>query len=228
MHEPVNPTATGPKAKAISGLHEAVAVHVQRLVPSAHRILDIAAGNGAFTKRLRDLDYEVVANDLDPSGWALPEVALLQIDLNTSFASQFADRGIQVITAIEIIEHLENPRAFLRECRAIVPPGGYLFVTTPNVTSAMARAMFLRSGTMPFFYPQEYHSSGHLTILPQWLLVEHALATQWQVWNLCFAGDYGPSTLIQSLGQACARLLGRYRDAGESRGGCTCLVLQKA
>lgn len=227
MHKEVITPLTLPKAKALPELHEAVLAEVERTVPRRSCILDIAAGNGALTERLLNLDYAVIANDIDASGWALPGVSLEQVDLNTAFDGHFIGRDIRAIAAVEIIEHLENPRWFLRACRAIVPDGGHLLVTTPNVTSAFSRAMFLRLGTMPFFHPAEYHSSGHLTMLPHWLLAEHAKATGWSILRVTFAGQNDPLSLMQRISTACASLIGRFSQAAESRFGCSLFVLEK-
>jgi SAM-dependent methyltransferase len=222
-----NQMPTLPKAKALPGLHEAVALEVQQHTPKPACILDIAAGNGALSKRLLDLGYAVVANDLDRSGWALPDLPLAQIDLNRPFAPSFADQGIRTIAAVEIIEHLENPRAFLRECREIVPPGGHLLVTTPNVTSAFSRAMFFRLGTMPFFHPREYHLSGHITLLPHWLLAEHTRAAGWKIVRTCFAGQNEPTSPVQRIGASSARWIGRFSQEAEQQSGCVLFVLQR-
>ncbi len=217
-----------PQAKSLPGLHEAVAEEVRRFVPSPACILDIAAGQGALSKTLRNLSYTVIANDIDRSEWALPDQPLMQVDLNTSFSTSFANRGIEAIAAVEIIEHLENPRAFLRECRAIVPAGGYLLVSTPNVTSAFSRAMYFRLGTMPFFVPYEYHHSGHITLLPHWLLKEHAEATGWEIVRVRFAGHNEPTTILQRVSTACAQFIGRFSCAEERRLGCVLFILQRS
>jgi 2-polyprenyl-3-methyl-5-hydroxy-6-metoxy-1,4-benzoquinol methylase len=46
--------------------------------------------------------------------------------------------GADVVTAIETIEHLENPRAFVRELTRVARPGGWVVVTTPNQLSLLS------------------------------------------------------------------------------------------
>jgi 2-polyprenyl-3-methyl-5-hydroxy-6-metoxy-1,4-benzoquinol methylase len=71
-------------------------------------------------------------------------------DLNDEFASMFAER-FDLITAIEVIEHLENPSCFLRECRMLLADGGKLIITTPNFESAAGRLRFLVTGELRQF-----------------------------------------------------------------------------
>src|SRR6266516_3673457 len=45
------------------------------------------------------------------------------------------DACADMVAAVETIEHLENPRAFLRELVRLAKPGGCIIVTTPNQLS---------------------------------------------------------------------------------------------
>jgi ubiquinone/menaquinone biosynthesis C-methylase UbiE len=42
------------------------------------------------------------------------------------------DESCDLLVAFEVIEHLDNWREFLSECRRVLGPGGVLFVSTPN------------------------------------------------------------------------------------------------
>lgn len=44
----------------------------------------------------------------------------------------FKDNTFDTVIAGEILEHLENPFAFLRECKRVVKSGGCVIITTPN------------------------------------------------------------------------------------------------
>jgi SAM-dependent methyltransferase len=66
-------------------------------------------------------DVEFIPHDLEASKIALPDA--------------FAD----VVCAVETIEHLENPRAFVRELLRLTKPGGVVIVTTPNQLSLLSK-----------------------------------------------------------------------------------------
>ena len=219
-------TMTDPQPMCLPGLHEAVARKIAHRISPDSLVLDIAAGSGAFTRRLMDMGMSVVANDADGSRWRVPQVDLMSVDLNTAFAEAFAGRGIDAIVAIEVIEHLENPRQFLRQCRAIIPDGGFMFVTTPNVTSAASRAMFLRSGRTVFFAESGPCSGDHITFLPWWLLAGHAQAAGWEVIETTFAGRYANPGFKARIAGFLAGMLGRRRQPGEKKFGCTLMTLR--
>jgi len=221
-------TMTDPQPMCLPGLHEAVAQEITHRISPESRVLDIAAGSGAFTRRLLDMGMSVVANDAEVSRWGVPQVDLLNVDLNTAFADGFAGAGIDAIAAIEVIEHLENPREFLRQCREIIPPGGFMFVTTPNVTSAASRAMFLRSGRTVFFADSGPCAGDHVTFLPWWLLAGHAQAAGWEVIETTFAGRYANLGFKVRISRFLAALLGRYDQPAEKKFGCTVMTLRKS
>ena len=54
----------------------------------------------------------------------------------------------ELVTAVEVIEHLESPVRFLRNVRRLLSPGGAAVITTPNVENAPARVKFLLTGRL--------------------------------------------------------------------------------
>jgi len=55
--------------------------------------------------------------------------------LNAESKMPFRDNFFEVVTALELIEHLKAPENFLREAYRILKPNGLLFITTPNIAS---------------------------------------------------------------------------------------------
>lgn len=55
--------------------------------------------------------------------------------LNAENKLPFGDGFFEVITALELIEHLKEPENFLKEAYRMLKPNGLLFITTPNVAS---------------------------------------------------------------------------------------------
>lgn len=137
-------------ARTLGGLHETVLAVLRRYLPAPVRVADLGAGTGAWAAQLAALGHQVVGVERDVAAWGLPGVPLVKADLNEPFA-QALGGPFSALTAIEVIEHLENPRAFLRECHALLPPGGLLVLTTPNIENVPARLQYLVSGSLRYF-----------------------------------------------------------------------------
>jgi len=75
------------------------------------------------------------------------------------------NQSYDVIVAAELLEHLEEPVSFLRQCRSILKDGGLLVLSTPNPNSPIERILTL---TMSRRY---FYTSEHVCIYPQrWLV----------------------------------------------------------
>jgi 2-polyprenyl-3-methyl-5-hydroxy-6-metoxy-1,4-benzoquinol methylase len=73
------------------------------------------------------------------------------------------DRSADAVIAVETIEHLENPRSFMRELTRLARPGGWVVVTTPNQLSLLSLLTLLRRQQFAAFQDCEY--PAHLTAL---------------------------------------------------------------
>jgi SAM-dependent methyltransferase len=66
----------------------------------------------------------------------------------------YPDKFFRVVLCCELIEHLQSdPMHMLWECNRVLVEGGYLILTTPNITSARAIEAVL-VGCVPYLYPQ--------------------------------------------------------------------------
>src|SRR4029077_15374335 len=66
------------------------------------------------------------------------------------------DASVDTAAAIEVIEHLENTRAFVRELVRVTKPGGWIVLTTPNQLSALSLACLLAKGAFVAFHDGNY------------------------------------------------------------------------
>lgn len=57
------------------------------------------------------------------------------VKANLNERSPFPNERFDTILASEIIEHLDNPLYFLKECKRILKPNGTIILTTPNAIS---------------------------------------------------------------------------------------------
>jgi 2-polyprenyl-6-hydroxyphenyl methylase/3-demethylubiquinone-9 3-methyltransferase len=116
-----------------------VAYVAQRCALSQRRVLDIGCGGGLLAEALARHRAHVSGIDLAPG---MIEVARLhahesqlQIDYHLCQAQQFADVAaspFDVITCMELIEHVPSPAQLLAAITRLLRPGGDLFVSTIN------------------------------------------------------------------------------------------------
>lgn len=154
-----------PYAATAAGTHDRVFDLVRTLVGGGDgkTVLDLPCGTGIFSARLAEAGFRVVSMDIvRDRHFRFDESRLVIADLNGGIP--LADGSVDVITAIEGIEHLENPSFFLRECRRVLKAGGHVLVTTPNVDSYRARRKRFLDGYYTYFNPvdAETRASGHL------------------------------------------------------------------
>ncbi|MFC1578169.1 class I SAM-dependent methyltransferase [Thermodesulfobacteriota bacterium] len=162
--------------KAPEGLHAFCEELIAEKIEKSSNILDIATGTGAMSRRLLKRGYtHIVANDINADAFEASEVEFKSNDLNSDFVQKIGADAFDLILAVEIIEHLENPLSFVRQCTHILKKGGYLLITTPNVLGSESLIQWLKNGHWLYFSPEWYHATGHISILPAWLLDEHVI-----------------------------------------------------
>ncbi|HET6266447.1 MAG TPA: methyltransferase domain-containing protein [Acidobacteriota bacterium] len=138
------------RARSAVGLHDSLFAYFSREFPKDVSILDCAAGTGLWVARLLKAGYtRIQAIELDEKSYEGGAPCRV-IDLDTDFSDSYSEQ-FDVITAIEIIEHMENPTHFLRECRKLLKPGGALILTTPNIESVPSRIKLLFKGKVKHF-----------------------------------------------------------------------------
>lgn len=154
-----------PYFDAAPGTHDRAFAMVRALAGDAvgKTALDVPCGTGSFSARLAEAGFRVVPVDIQRTrDFRFEKGPVVLADLNRGIPLRAG--SVDVVAAIEGIEHLENPSFFLRECRRVLKDGGHAVVTTPNVDSFRARRKRFLDGYYTFFNPVAggARTSGHL------------------------------------------------------------------
>jgi 2-polyprenyl-6-hydroxyphenyl methylase/3-demethylubiquinone-9 3-methyltransferase len=114
---------------------------IDDIVPLAgKRVLDIGCGGGILADAMARKGAEVLGIDL--AGKALKVAQLHALEAQTPgvsyrevSAETLADEqpeSFDVVTCMEMLEHVPDPSSVVRACAALVKPGGHVFFSTIN------------------------------------------------------------------------------------------------
>lgn len=111
---------------------------ITSLLPSSTKILDMGCGAGFLTQDMARLGHEVVGLDLSEESLQIAEkldetgrVSYIQAD---AAAVPFPDASFDIVCAMDLLEHVENPKAIIQEAARLLKPGGLFFFHTFNRT----------------------------------------------------------------------------------------------
>lgn len=139
-------------------------------------VLDAGTGGGANVLLGSWLGFRVTACDLSPRALvALRKVAqaatpIAQADCLAADSTHlpFRDASFDVVIASHIIEHLDSPEAFLRDCLRVLRPGGVLRVSCPSRSHGMRAGRWFGLQLDPEDHKViGYDSENIVALLPQ-------------------------------------------------------------
>jgi len=140
---------------------------------AGRRALDVGCGAGLLAEPLARMGAEVCAIDAAPENIAAArahaEASGLAIDYVAGDIAEIAPRGFDLVTAMEVIEHVADKPAFLAALVAALAPGGLLVISTPNRTLA-SRVLMVEGAERLGMIPRGTHHWGDF-INPQELAI---------------------------------------------------------
>jgi ubiquinone/menaquinone biosynthesis C-methylase UbiE len=128
---------TGRWRSRVDGVLQQIEPHLR---PGA-RVLDVGCAIGTFALALARRDnVHVVALDFSMRALAIVQevahaegvAARIAPVASAAEAIAFRDASFDLIVAADVLEHLVEPDAFLREAHRLLRPGGVLVLETPN------------------------------------------------------------------------------------------------
>ncbi len=127
--------------------------------PAGGVVLDVGCGQQRLVQELTGRFDRYIGVDVVAYGGLSQPMIVADLESGLPLQSGFAD----VVAAVEVIEHLENPRGFVRELARVTRPGGTVLITTPNQLSALSLLSLVVKRRFGAF--QDVHYPAHRTAL---------------------------------------------------------------
>ena len=122
----------------------------QRAGLAGKRVLDIGCGGGILAEAMAARGATVTAIDMAAAPLAVAQIHVRESGLEVEYLKSTAEdhaaarpAGYDVVTCLEMLEHVPDPSQVVAACRTLVKPGGHVFFSTINRNpKAWAMAIF--------------------------------------------------------------------------------------
>jgi 2-polyprenyl-3-methyl-5-hydroxy-6-metoxy-1,4-benzoquinol methylase len=141
-------------------------------------VVDVGCGKGAAWPYVKPFYARYIGVDLVAYNGFPAEGRFVEANLNTERIG-LPDASADLVISIETIEHLENPRAFVRELVRLAKPGAPVMISTPNIRSLQSLLLLVRRGRFAYFQDADYpaHISPILEIDLERMATEAGLSS---------------------------------------------------
>lgn len=114
--------------------------HLSVVTSHTGMLVDVGCGYGFFLDEAKATGWQAGGIELGSASAKHARAYGLKIKQASWHAlSEYANESIDVITAFDVIEHLDDPDGFVRLVSSKLKPGGYLVLTAPRRSSFFAR-----------------------------------------------------------------------------------------
>lgn len=103
------------------------------------KVLDVGCGGGILSESMAQRGAEVMGIDMGEAPLSVAKLHSLESGLNIDYrqvpVEQLAEEmpgQFDVVTCLEMLEHVPDPSSIIRACYKLVKPGGKLFFSTIN------------------------------------------------------------------------------------------------
>ncbi len=106
------------------------------------RVLDVGCGGGILAEAMASRGADVTGIDLGDKGLKVAQIHLLESGLSVEYRHVSAEELAQeqpgrydIVTCMEMLEHVPDPAITVRACAELVRPGGWCVFATINRTA---------------------------------------------------------------------------------------------
>ncbi|HVL44390.1 MAG TPA: bifunctional 2-polyprenyl-6-hydroxyphenol methylase/3-demethylubiquinol 3-O-methyltransferase UbiG, partial [Acidovorax sp.] len=104
------------------------------------RVLDVGCGGGILADSMARKGAEVIGIDLSTKALRVAQLHALEAgthnvqyrEISAEAMAAEQPAGFDVVTCMEMLEHVPDPASVVRACATLVKPGGWVFFSTIN------------------------------------------------------------------------------------------------
>ncbi len=107
----------------------------------AKKVIDVGCGGGILAESLAKLGADVTGIDMGKEPLNVAKLHALEMGVTVNYQRITAEEKahelpncFDVVTCMEMLEHVPDPSSIVRACAAMVKPGGMVFFSTLNKT----------------------------------------------------------------------------------------------
>lgn len=111
----------------------------ERAALAGKEVLDVGCGGGILAEAMAQRGAKVTGIDMGEAPLSVARLHQLEsgvmVDYQQSTAEEFAEQHAErfdVVTCLEMLEHVPDPGSVIRACAKLVKPGGHMFFSTIN------------------------------------------------------------------------------------------------
>ncbi|WP_286235715.1 bifunctional 2-polyprenyl-6-hydroxyphenol methylase/3-demethylubiquinol 3-O-methyltransferase UbiG [Thalassotalea sediminis] len=150
-------------------LHQINPVRRQFIIQHAQdiyskKIIDVGCGGGILAESLAKLGAEVTGIDMGEEPLNVAKLHALESGVNVQYikstAEQHAANNIaqyDIVTCMEMLEHVPDPASVIAACAQLVKPGGFVFFSTLNKTTKAYLLAILAAEKLLKIVPEGTH-----------------------------------------------------------------------
>lgn len=110
-----------------------------RISLEGKKVLDVGCGGGILSEGMARLGAEVTGIDMGEAPLSVARLHLYESNLKVTYRQTTAERfaeenpgSFDVVTCLEMLEHVPDPGSVIASCARLVKPGGRVFFSTIN------------------------------------------------------------------------------------------------
>jgi 2-polyprenyl-6-hydroxyphenyl methylase/3-demethylubiquinone-9 3-methyltransferase len=125
------------------------------------RVLDVGCGGGILSEAMAKAGAVVTGIDAEKDAIQVAQEHAIEnqlsIDYQCTSIEAFQDKKFNVITCMEMLEHVQNPELVLAHCKRLLKPKGILFLSTINRTLKAYASVIIAAEYILNILPRQTH-----------------------------------------------------------------------